>query len=223
MNKTCLIHQPDFFPWLGFFDKIQQCDKFVLLDDAQITKTGSSYLNRVSFNIAGVSKEFTAPIVRTSGTQNYNETQYINNKWKSKLKKTIQANYAKAKNFNQYKNDIFELIEFDSYNLVEYNLNAIKKICKILNIDLSSKLVLSSDLNINTTSTQRLIDICQKTNTNTYLSGHGAKDYQVEYLFKENDINLIYHDFNHPIYTQKSETFIYGLSAIDYIFEGLDK
>ena len=29
------IHQPNYIPWLGFFDKINRSDIFVILDDVQ--------------------------------------------------------------------------------------------------------------------------------------------------------------------------------------------
>ena len=32
------IHQPEHFPYLGFFQKMQEADLFVILDDVQFTK-----------------------------------------------------------------------------------------------------------------------------------------------------------------------------------------
>ena len=38
--KKIVIHQPDFLPWLGFFDKISRADKFIILDDVQFARRG---------------------------------------------------------------------------------------------------------------------------------------------------------------------------------------
>ncbi|MCS7151846.1 MAG: WbqC family protein, partial [Endomicrobia bacterium] len=32
------IHQPQYLPWSGYFNKILQCDIFVFLDDVQYKK-----------------------------------------------------------------------------------------------------------------------------------------------------------------------------------------
>ena len=45
------IHQPNFVPWYPFFQKIQQCDKFIILTHCQFEKNG--YQNRFNFNDKG--------------------------------------------------------------------------------------------------------------------------------------------------------------------------
>ena len=38
-RRLCAIHEPNFFPWLGYFEKMSRSDVFVFLDDAQLQKT----------------------------------------------------------------------------------------------------------------------------------------------------------------------------------------
>src|SRR5256885_16256985 len=58
------IHQPNFFPWLAYFDKIARADIFVFLDDVQYEKTGGTWSNRVRLLISGQAAWATMPIRR---------------------------------------------------------------------------------------------------------------------------------------------------------------
>ncbi|MGC9114363.1 MAG: WbqC family protein [Candidatus Micrarchaeia archaeon] len=41
------VHQPNYLPWLGFFDKMRSCDVFVFLDDAAFSKNTVENSNRI--------------------------------------------------------------------------------------------------------------------------------------------------------------------------------
>ena len=223
MSKIVGIHQPNFMPWLGYFYKIKQSDIFIFLDDVQFQKTGSSYTNRVSINISGKASYITIPIKRKDGTWNINETEFANNNWKKKIIGTLQANYAKAPFFKENKDLIFDLINYEANNLADYNINFIVKISEKLG--LNTKFLKSSEFNIKTKSTQRLIDLVKKVNGNIYLSGSGGDKYQDKNLYEENNIKLIYNKMPKFEYTQlKTDKFIYGLSIVDVIFNiGIEK
>jgi hypothetical protein len=52
----------------------------------------------------------------------------------------------------------------------------------------------------------------------TYLSGQGAKKYNDENLFAQNQLNIIYQNFEVPIYKQLGEGFMPNLSVLDILF-----
>jgi hypothetical protein len=217
--KICAIHQPTFFPWRGYFDKIKRCDVFVFLDDVQFPKKGGTWSNRVAINVQGQSKWITAPINRPSGVWNINETIFQNANWRGKIVKTLQANYSKAPYYNEYKDFVIDLINFPSNNLSEFNINAIKRICELLKFDFKNKMIISSSFGLNSRSNELLIDLTKKVDCNTYMAGGGADSYQDISLFKEKNIEFIYQDFVQPKYYQQGENgFVPGLSIIDYLF-----
>ena len=43
------IHQPNFFPWMGYFHKIANCNTFVYLDDVQFS--GGSVTGRAKIMV----------------------------------------------------------------------------------------------------------------------------------------------------------------------------
>jgi hypothetical protein len=217
-SKICVIHQPNFLPWLGYFQRLVKADVFVLLDDAQYQKKGSNYENRVQFNIGGEARWVSVPLFRPSGVQKSKELIINSHNWQNKLINTLQTNYGRAPFFNNIKDDVFNIINFKTKNLYEFNYNALLKLCSLLDIDITGKMVYSSEYKLESTSTQRLIDLCKKVKADVYLSGAGGKLYQEESLYEKNHIKLEYQQFNHPIYQQTTDGFISGLSVLDALF-----
>ena len=54
-------HQPNYLPWIGFFHKIAQSDKFVLAENVQFST--QSYINRTRIKSAdGAAHWLTVPV-----------------------------------------------------------------------------------------------------------------------------------------------------------------
>ena len=169
------IHQPNFFPWYPFINKIESVDVFVILAHCQFEKNG--YQNRFSndgkWNTMSV-KRGLEPIV---------DKIYLNpiGDWNR-----IKSNNSKYKNIL----DLFD--ECISESLVETNVAIIKKICKLLSIDTQIVMDYETDLK----STHRLVDICKTNNASQYLSGLSGKDYLDLQLFKNENINVVFQDIS---------------------------
>ena len=73
MKRTVSIHQPLYFPWLGYFFKIGSADEFVFLDDAQFVKNGIVNRNRI-WTLQGI-KWLSIPVKNRLG-QAINETKF---------------------------------------------------------------------------------------------------------------------------------------------------
>ena len=49
------VNQPNYIPWLGYFDLIDTVDKFIFLDDAEYSRNSVISRNKIS-NISGKSR-----------------------------------------------------------------------------------------------------------------------------------------------------------------------
>lgn len=217
MNNIVAIHQPNFFPWLGYFDKIAKSDIFIFLDNVQFPKTNGTWINRVQLYVSGEARWVTAPIKRAyHGTLNINEMIFDDRTlWREKMIKTIEGNYKKTPFYSENIDFLQNLINNTESNIAAYNINNIKAISQYLDIDLS-KMKLSSEYKIQSTSTQRIIDLVKASHGSIYFCGGGASGYQEDELYEKNKIELLYQDYLHPQYSQrKKDEFIKGLSIID--------
>src|SRR5690242_9574123 len=92
------IHQPNFLPWLGWFDKLARADVMILLDTAAHQRTGSNYTNRVQILTRGEPGWITVPVVRGRDERSRIDRLRIagNGAWRRKIRATIEQSYAKA-------------------------------------------------------------------------------------------------------------------------------
>ena len=216
MSKTVAIHQPNFFPWLGYFDKIVRSDVFVFFDDVQFPKKGGSWSNRVKMLIGGEAKWVTASIERNySGLRNINEMNFQDDKWRVKMLKSLCSNYNKNSFYEETMEVVEPLILNPEKNIAEYNIHAVTKILNRLNLK-SSGIRRSSEFSLTQSSNELLCVVTKEVGGDTYICGGGADGYQDEQVFKDLSIQLEFQNFEHPHYSQRGcESFVPGLSIID--------
>src|SRR5712691_9161555 len=97
------IHQPNFLPWLGWFDKLARAEIFILLDTVAHQHTGSNYTNRVQILAQGVPRWITVPVVRGSEERSRIDRLRIagDGIWRRKLRATVAQSYARAPFFSE--------------------------------------------------------------------------------------------------------------------------
>src|SRR5262249_17725400 len=102
-DKVVAIHQPTFFPWLGYFNKIARADIFVVLDNVQFPKTGGTWLNRVRLLIDGRARWVTMPVVRRYRGVRLIREMLISDEpaWRRRLEQTLRSSYGRAACFDE--------------------------------------------------------------------------------------------------------------------------
>ena len=223
-NRILSLMQPTYFPWLGYFNLINQSDVFVIYNNVQLVKRSWQVRNKIKNN----DKELclTIPISKTTTRNNLlinqAEVNYDTN-WVDKHLNSIRHSYIKSPFFNQ----IYPLIEKRILNkpkyLTDITIPLILDFIKLLGI--KTEILLSENINYEGKKDEALISMCKKLNIDNYLSVKGSQNYilQGENLFEKNNINLIWHEFPHPSYPQMGEGFISHLGIVDVLFNiGVD-
>jgi len=223
MSKTVVIHQPDFLPHLGFFHKFLQADLWVVLDNVQFLSGSKSWHNRDKIKTPQGAQWLSVAVKKCPRSTLINEVdlaQYDN--WRKKNLNLLQTNYRKAIFFKEIWPYIEELYSFRTSKLIEFNMKSIKILMSLLNISIDYQL--ASSLRPCGKKNELLVDIVKKVKGKTYLSGLGAIDYFSSVPFDNANINVKFHELEHPRYTQVHGSFIPSLSAVDILFNcGISK
>jgi RimJ/RimL family protein N-acetyltransferase len=194
--RLVAIHQPNFLPWLGFFDKLRRSDVFVLLDTAPFPNR--SRINRSQVLVGGKPHWLTVPIRRALVGEPIREMLIDDERdWRAKMVKTLEQSYAHARAFDAVMPLIEQLIGYRSERLAEYNEQAIRRIAAELAVT-DATIVRASDLGVEGKATRLLIDIVRAVDGTAYLAGGGAGGYQEDELFAEAGLGLVYQEFQPP-------------------------
>jgi hypothetical protein len=209
------IHQPQYLPWLGYFDKIIKADAFCYLDNVQYKK--NEWQNRNRIKTAQGRQWLTVPVSYRFPAK-INEVK-INNtvNWKRKHLQAMITNYSKAPFFAEYIGFFEEVYSKDWELISELNVYLIGRMQEMLNIK-EKRTVLASTLSLSDDPTERLIDICKTLEGDTYLSGQDGAKYMDLERFKANGIEVSVQDFIHPEYPQLFGDFASHLSIVDLLF-----
>lgn len=212
-------HQVNFLPYLGFFDKMVKSNVFVLLDDVQFVHTGDlAWMNRNKIRTRDGWQYITVPVyVKGRHGQLLFEVQISNeHNWRRKILGAIKQNYVNAPFFKTIYNKVEEGINKNTLKLIDLNIYFLDFIINYLGI--TTKVILSSALNIKSTKTQRLVDLCKMFEAKKYISGIHGKEYLDIELFKQEGIEVVFQEFKAKEYKQQFEGFIPNLSVIDAMF-----
>lgn len=208
------IHQPQFLPWLGYFDKMDQADVCVLLDDVKFKK--NELQNRNKIRTAKSWQWLTVPVHHEHG-QIIKEVRIDESaSWRSKHIKAIEKNYSKARYMQDYFRSFCELFMVDWDLLVRLNICLIIYFKDVLGIE--TELVRSSSLHVDLAKTDRLLEICRILGADIYISEEEEQEYCEEEKFLKKGIEVEYHKYKHPEYKQAHPGFESHMSVLDLLF-----
>jgi hypothetical protein len=222
LNRTIVIHQPNYLPYLGYFQKASLADVFVFFDTAQFSRGDFSNRNRIRTPKHDGWQWLTLPVGKHRNKRII-DLEITDPDIFEKHAKTIRAVYEKAPFFDEticwlvgHRRIVSSLSYFNS-NLITYLFQQLG-ILDQLEIEYASGLSFECGKKIRL-GTDGLIDIIEMAWPEArYISGDGGKGYLEEDKFKETNIELGYLDYETWQYPQIHSGFVPDLSVIDAVF-----
>lgn len=215
-QRTIVILQPGYLPWLGFFEQMYQSDVFVFYDDVQFDKNGWRNRNRIKTSQGW--QWLSVPMHLSGQNQPLINEALIDNRqtWQRKHLTALKINYSKAPYFDRYFGDFEEIYNQEWDRILNLDVALIQ--CLMKQLALNRPLYFSSELGIIGEQTERLVAICQHFKAGRFYEGTAGKNYIDASQFEKAGIILDYQDYQHPVYKQLYGDFEPYMSVVDLLF-----
>lgn len=220
--KTICIHQPNFLPFFGFFQKIMKSDFYIAYDDCQYEK--QDFTNRVRIRTHEGVAWLTIPTVRSTIHGMVRDVETCNyDHVAANILKTIYHNYSKSVNFKRVFIMLVNVMTDREYKyLFHLNMALIRGVLKM--IGYRGGFMTSSSLAVTGTGTDKIIGLVKAVGGDAYLAGGLGYERHLARIdnFNDEGIALYENIYSEPIYDQLHGAFIERLSIIDFLMNYTD-
>ena len=216
---SCVILQPSYIPWRGYFHQIVKADIFVFYDDVQYDKRG--WRNRNRIKTPQGTRWLTIPVHSHAAQIEHIPINQICISWERPWNEehwwTIEYAYHKAPFFSTYAAAIHDLYTYHPELLADFTIESTVRLSQLLGIT-RTRFVRSSSLAVEGRKTDRLVNILMLLEADHYISGPSARDYIEPDKFKTAGIDLEFMEYNYPEYPQLYPPYDPQVSILDLLF-----
>jgi len=216
---NCVILQPSYIPWRGYFHQVYKADIFVFYDDVQYDKHGWRNRNRIKTQSG--SHWLTIPVLHKGLISEHILIKDIliddSKDWRKKHWMTIQQAYGKAPYFAHYESLVKNFYLQEPRYLAEFTIGLTIALAKELGIR-RTRFLRSSELKASGIKTDHLVSILQILGADHYISGPAAQSYLEEDKLASAGVSLEYMVYSYPEYPQLYPPFDPQVSILDLLF-----
>lgn len=210
------IMQPYLFPYIGYFQLVNEVDHFCFYDDVNFIKNG--YINRNSILVGGKSNYFSLPLSEASPNKLINEIEIQKNpKWLQKFLRTLDFNYAKAPFYSETKGIIKATFDKGHTRIANLAAESVIQIAAYLESETTFSFSSETHDNQMYNGPARVIELCKHFKAKTYINPYGGRDLYDKNEFEKEGFELYFSKSNAVEYKQHKVEFVPNLSIIDVL------
>lgn len=198
MRVVC--QQPNYFPWLGYFEQIAAADAFVFLDDVQWIRQGRQHRARLPAHASGATAKqwLTVPVLGHGHREKtFREMEIDRSRsWAKQHWHTLAALYGRAPHFrDQLEPIVRPFLETAGEFRFLQDLCVASTSLLWEPLRLEATVWRSSHLEVSGTKTRRLVEICQALEATEYYSALGSSRYLDPALFRDAGMRVRFQHF----------------------------
>jgi hypothetical protein len=227
-SPILVAHQPEFMPWLGNISKAAMGDVYFILDTVQYQSKYFQNRNKIRIKNGQGWQWLIIPVNDTKDHYvNTLDVRIANNMdWRKKHLHAIEFSYKKSAFFSEIFSELTELYKFECDFLVDFLVRIINyafgKFAIRIPVYRVSELMKSGYV-VKGEKSELIISMCKVVDAKTYVFGISGRDYVEKDKFESVGIDVVFQDFNHPVYQQVHGEFLPTMSFIDLLFNHGDR
>lgn len=207
------MNQPTYLPRLYLWNRFLKADVIIWLDDVGYQRV---WQNSTAVKLNGRVHRLTVPALGSSNVLIKDVQITKLQRWPEKHLGTLHHAYGSFPYYFQILEAIGPVLKGGFTRLIDLNLALLNKFLDGLGFETEQHL--SSSFALNSTSTQRLIDICQRVGASAYLCGASTiGDYLEVEKMAEAGIEVRLQGWKPPVYPQPGDSFETNLSIVDLV------
>ncbi|GAP21742.1 WbqC family protein [Leptolinea tardivitalis] len=218
-EKTIVISQSMYFPWVGMLEQIRLADSYVYYDDVQFSHgVSNNRINRIQVKTEQGQKWMTIPIRDFHFGQKIDEVLIDDRKdWRNQHRQILQQAYKGA----PFKNEMLELVDrvfSKSFTtLADVARASTMELAEYFDIVEGKMFVDSKTMNIGGSSDKRVLDIVLALGGNIYVTGLGARNYMDFEMFNTAGVQVRFMQYRCIPYPQLHGEFTPYVTGLDLV------
>lgn len=214
------IMQPTFLPWAGYINMIGTCDKFIFLDDVQVSPKSFQVRNRIpcedgSFRWIGLKEDTSLPLanrlLNATGVK-FPERDL------QKIRRVLEDYYPSSRELDTLLVAL-ELAFVQKGSIADLNISLLSSIFELMEIPFNYSL--SSNSGIKGHGSKRIVDLLKSMKCSEYIVAPGSTDYMVgEEIWASVEFECSVYKYYPSAYSQRNQSdFVSHMSSIDIFLE----
>lgn len=212
-----IISQPRYLPAICYLNRLRHADLFVFLDDVQ--RQCRDFENRNRIFDCSTDRWLSIPIASSKYEKINNVLIADNGSWREDHFQKLQSVYKKAPFWDA---DVarylggYDLKHDTSLLFCAFTEQHLKFVCEYFGFVPNLAYASTLDIDHEKKGPDHLRDITDAVGADTYISGPNGRDYNVMAAFEGKQ--LYFHDYVHPVYPQRGNSFVPWLAFFDALF-----
>lgn len=214
-QRILVAHQPAYLPWQGYFARLLDVNRLVLLDHVQFAERGRQHRNWIRGPSGG--RHLLSVPVRRSGRfgQSIRDVEIADPRWTQRHWRTLEQTYHRAPYFDDLRDDLRRIYQLPWTTLHEVNSALIRLMLDVLGLPM--RIEHSSTISPAGRKTAMLIDLARRTGASVLRVGTSAPRYLDAALLAQAGIGVEIISYTHHPYPQGQVPFLPGLAALDLV------